>query len=441
MSLDRRWREFVCNPRRPGRYLSNIGSKSAAAEAMDIESDVLRAFLEKLANGEADADLLADAVDLSHLAYSDFCRLHLRSLLDSLANERVGEEAVVGPALRGNPRWDRTAVARRSARIPATHFVSRLPERSFALPENALVRWLVGSLARGVDSLERRVRSRALPPRLAAMRDNCQEALAHQWFRQVLPPPLPTQAMFSAARRHRAPGYRMAAALAGRRAARETGGRKARWLRTLDLLRANWLIPENVDDLFELYALTLVLDVLQKELRLGEPSEYGLAVPGRDHVAAFKPEDGNPVLVFFDQSPEAKLGAGSRYRAVVEAHEGAPKGVRRPDVMIVRSVSGVGRIAALVEVKRTRDRGYISDSIYKALGYVQDFKSLWDVGPACPKVALLVQEDVAPLPGARFDELDVVVASSFDRSTLARFLSARLGLPCSPVHDHDVGKM
>lgn len=429
MTLGQQWRKFICDPTSPGRFLSNVGRGSQEAVAEDIEPEVLERFLTNLTARAASTELLAEAVDLSYRGYSDFCKDHLRSLLDSLANERVGQEIVVGPALRGNPRWDRTALARRTARIPSTHFVTRLPNRSFSLPENELVRWLVGSLTRGVDSLERAVRSRALPSRLSVLRDTCRDALSHQWFEQVLPPQRTTQAMVSAARHQRIPGYRIAAKLAERRTAREAPTRDAQWLRTLDLLRANWLAPENTDDLFELYALTLVLDVLQRELALGKPYEYGLAVSGRDHVAAFSATDGNDVFVFFDQSPQTTIGSASRYRGIVEAHQNLKGSGRRPDITVARRMPGIGWIAALVEVKRTRDREYISDSIYKALGYAYDFQDLWETWPTCPKVILLLPENVSPRPEADLSTLDVVLIPSLDRMTLARALSSRLGLP------------
>jgi hypothetical protein len=76
------------------------------------------------------------------------------------------------------------------------------------------------------------------------------------------------------------------------------------------LLAANWLEPVDPDDLFELYALVLVLDLLEVELGLGPPMQYGLAVPGRDHVAMFETE-GNRVRVFFDQSPASVLDYSS----------------------------------------------------------------------------------------------------------------------------------
>lgn len=439
MNLDQQWRDFICEPGTPGRYLTNIGRSSTAAVAADIGQPVLSEFLSKLAGGGADVELLADAVDLSSRDYSEFGSLHLRGLLDALSNERVGEEVVVGPVLRGNPRWDRTMLARSTRRIPSSHYVSRLPERSFALPENALVRWLVGSLADGVDSLERRVGSKALPPRLIALRDNCRNALTHQWFRLVVPPQRPTQAMLSAAKRQRVRGYRIAAELAARRATRVSGGREARWLRTLDLLRANWLSPERTDDLFELYALTLVLDVLEIEFGLGRPVEYGLAIPGRAHVAAFE-KDESRVFVFFDQSPQRTLKAPSRYSSIVSAHLAVRGAARRPDVTIVRYVPEHGPIAVLVEVKETRDSGYTADSIYKALGYVRDFSTLWDIGNSGPKVVLLLPEDVTPRPEAQLTDLDVVLISSLDRSALVRALSSRLNLPFTDRAQIDVGK-
>jgi hypothetical protein len=434
MSLQEQWREFVCDPTRPGRFLSNVGRAVSEGRAAEIDLDVLTNFLNRLSGTGADVNLLASAVDLADSSYHEFFATVLSSLLDALANERVGEDAVVGPGLRGNPLWSKTSVARSSGRIARTHFVTRLPVRSFLLPENLLVRWLVGSVAKAIDALETRVGSGALPERLSLIRKACGEAFSHHWFKQVASPTSPTTDMIAAAKRQRNPAYRKAARLAERRAAREIGTRTARWLRTLDLLRVNWLSPEGTDDLFELYALTLVLDILERDFNLGTPIEFGLAIPGRSHVALFEDGRSGRVRVFFDQSPHTVLGVRSRYREVVDAHKGALGAARRPDVIVARYVTGTDRpIVMLFEVKESRDTGYMSDSIYKAMGYAFDYLSLWEVGPSCPKVVLIFPEDIICHTDAQLSALDVTLVSSMDRRALVKAMGMRLDIaPSTP---------
>ncbi len=426
MTLFQQWRDFVCDPSRAGRHLTSTGRSVAPGDAPPIADPVLQGFLQKLSGGEPDLLLLANVVDLSAGGYGRFCSSFLPALLDSLANERTAENAVVGPAMRGAIRWDLTAVGRSSRRLLPTQYVTRLPVRSFAMPENALVRWLVETLSKTVSMVERRVGSRSIPAQFAAIRDGCDEALRHEWFRQVPPPQLLEPRMRLAAERQRLPGYRIAAVLAARREKYQSRDASSRWSHLLDLLAANWLEPVSPDDLFELYALVLVLDLLEHELGLGEPDEYGLAIRGRDHMALFRSGD-VAVRVFFDQSPRAMLGYASYHLAILAAHEGISATSRRPDIVVVRD-SSAGRRVCLVEVKKTTDSGYISDSVYKALGYISDYRAIWVAAPSNPKVIVLFPEDIRPRVGVDIATQEVILASSLDRATLAAALRSAMDL-------------
>lgn len=201
MSLSQQWKEFVLDPRRAGRYLSNIGASVEAEQGPAIDPTVVQHFLDALSAGSADVWFLGSVVDLLSASYASFCTQALPSLLDSLSNEHVGENAVVGPAVRGNVRWDLTATARQSGRISPVQFVTRLPARSFVLPENQLVRWLVDSLERSVREVEERIGSKGLPRQLRMIRDGCREANKHPWFKDVPSPRSPEPNMITSALR------------------------------------------------------------------------------------------------------------------------------------------------------------------------------------------------------------------------------------------------
>jgi hypothetical protein len=426
MSLRQQWRDFVCDPQRAGRHLANTGRSVSLGTAASIEDPVLQDFLRKLHGGDEDITLLASIIDLAAGGYQEFCTLLLPPLLNSLANERTGEDAIVGPVMRGAVRWDRTTIGRMSGRLSPAQFVSRLPVRSFAVPENALVRWLVESLVLTVSLVERRVGSGSLPKAFAAMRDGCDEALRHEWFRQVPPPTSLEPWMRLTAQRNRSPGYRVAASLAVRRERYQTHNRSVRWQHTLELLAANWLEPISPDDLLELYAVVLVLDVLESDLGLAAPAEYGLATAGRDHVARFESAAGT-VRVFFDQSPHVTMGYASYHLSILDAHQGIRGVSRRPDVVVVRD-SPQGRRVCFIEVKQTADSSYTSDSVYKALGYISDYRAIWNQAPSNPKVVLLFPEDIHPRTGMDFAAQEVVMVSSLDRATVAAAIRSALAL-------------
>ncbi|SCB25916.1 hypothetical protein GA0061099_1003665 [Bradyrhizobium yuanmingense] len=433
MSLLEQWREFVLDPSRAGRYLSSIGASVEAGQAPAIDSNVVQHFLEALAAASTDVWFLGSIVDLLSAGYGSFCSQSLPALLDSLSNEHVGENAVVGPALRGNVRWDLTAVARHSGRISPVQFLTRLPARSFALPENQLVRWLVDSLERSLREVEERIGSKALPPQLRMIRDGCREANRHPWFKDVPSPKALEVNMITSAQRQRLPAYRLAATLSQRRRQMVDRNRASRWLSVRELLSVNWLSPLDEDDLFELYGLTLVLDVLEHEAAFGPPHQYGLAISGRAHVARFV-KGASTVTVYFDQSPVTFLGCHSAQLAIQEAHLGVRSSPRRPDIVIVHQ-KGEERHIVLVEAKNSWRGSYLSDGIYKALAYIADFKDVWRSDLSNPKVVLLVPEDISLRSGVALNSMSVVLVSSFDRAAFAAGIKTALSLN-DGVSDH-----
>jgi hypothetical protein len=146
------------------------------------------------------------------------------------------------------------------------------------------------------------------------------------------------------------------------------------WYNVISLLAVNWLEPVSSDDLFELYVLVLTIDVLAKELCFGDPSEYGLVSARRDRIAQFATDD-LTIDLFFDQTPAAMLKIATAYGSIVADYKELKGAERRPDIMLSVEKNGVKKLI-LIEVKKTNDDKYASDSVYKMFGYVHDFSSL-----------------------------------------------------------------
>lgn len=214
----------------------------------------------------------------------------------------------------------------------------------------------------------------------------------------------------------------MAAELAEARARLKSPSEDARWFAILMLLAVGWLEPVSDDDMFELYSLTLVIDVIAQELGFGEPEEYGLVTSGRGHVAAFRNEHGR-LRVVFDQNPSAILRSQDRYRSIVAAHRGVTGNARRPDISIVYDGPESQRFV-IVEVKRTANDRYVSDSIYKVFGYLYDFAAFWMPGHPSPRSILLIPEGVSRASEQPYKETAIV--SGEDRQALAAALGAAI---------------
>jgi hypothetical protein len=87
-----------------------------------------------------------------------------------------------------------------------------------------------------------------------------------------------------------------------------------------------------------------------------------------------------PPSIFTNQS--------GRYRPIVKQYLlGVTGNERRPDIIVrFEPASGEPPTCVFVEVKKSTDGGYISDSVYKAFAYLHDFQDLWSNAQLKPKL-------------------------------------------------------
>jgi len=82
--------------------------------------------------------------------------------------------------------------------------------------------------------------------------------------------------------------------------------------------------------------------------------------------------------------------------------------LRLPDIVPGRR-RGTSVARLLVEVKLSRARGYIADSVYKALGYLNDFRDVFE-GQGAPHAILAAWDGVERKPGY-FPEDEIIIAT------------------------------
>src|SRR5690606_22619749 len=154
---------FICAPNRAGRHLASIGRGAAGAMAEPVDQATLADFLQRL-EGDRAAELLAGFVDHSVGGYDAFVGSRLVRILDSLSNEKQGAFEVVGPGIRGHVQWGRTLVARRTGSLGTGRYLSRVAHRSFDLPVNRVLAWLVHDLVDALGRIKAQVGSRRMTP-------------------------------------------------------------------------------------------------------------------------------------------------------------------------------------------------------------------------------------------------------------------------------------
>lgn len=134
-----------------------------------------------------------------------------------------------------------------------------------------------------------------------------------------------------------------------------------------ELIEKQIFEPLNNDKLFEIYVLIKLLDVLDNsEGRL----ELGLFRPGQNYTARYTSVN-LEICVLYQKMP-FKFIKYSKNKDIFEYYD-PNVSLRLPDI-ILKIINNGKKFYKLIEVKRTKDRNYIVDSVYKVLGYLNDFE-------------------------------------------------------------------
>jgi hypothetical protein len=412
------WEQFLLNPSKPGRFFANASS-GLGVHVTPIQDVVAIDLLSKLIGREDTVRELVDTIDFYFGGYIDFFGHQLKSLLRALTADAFHIEEVQGPSVRGNVNWQRTVQGRSSQRLLPFQFVVRRNARSNDTPENRLLKCLILTVVEDLDRLSAVIGTKSLPESLANMKHVAEGALKNEVFSTVQTVNDVTQIMRDRAISHRFKAYADSYRLLMRRRSMRNILENGRFEALSAFIGAGWFAPVSDDDLFELYVLFLLVDILEVELDLGKPVEFGLIKSGRAHVAKYKKQDLS-VSVFFNQSPALLFGIGSEYRKVLRSWDGLMGAERRPDICVELHTPGRTDTRFIVEVKRSSDSAYRSDSVYKVFGYLYDFRKLWN--PATAPHAILVFPDSVSGTSTK-SARDLAVLSAQDREGIAECLT------------------
>lgn len=409
-----RWARFIRTREYVWRFLYARGDIASQA-AEDINPSQLKEFLDRLAATKPDTLFLARLYFVTQPAVRDFFINGLNDLLRTASRTTDPEKQVVHGGVRGKVDWPTTLLTRATNRIDAGTFVTRGHFASFNVPENQLLKLFLTNISRTVEVVSAQVGTGAMVRELLELKSRSDSALKQPWLREVDRTYAATSLMRQRALRARNWRYGRVAAL---QVEFDEIGRMTKWETILKLLRRGWLAPIQDDDLFELYTLVSILEVLTSELGFGKPVALGLIKRNRQAVAQFhRASDGATATVYFDQSPVEIFGLRSEYTTILDKYVGITGVARRPDIIIRFGVPGGSERRVLVECKRSDDDEYRRDSIYKALGYLKDFAQLWDSTPGQYPKAMLVFPGTIRLAttGLPTNELELVGADNTTR--------------------------
>ncbi len=297
---------------------------------------------------------------------------------------------------RGRIDWQRTYARRTQSGSDPTRFVTRAIERSSDTAAARLFSFLLARIVENGEWLDRRQARDVARNLLVNSTEIAKWNAAALRSRGVRPSNRMTPREIGPLRKSRRPDVLAAVAIYDLyvnvvELANENLLR--------NLMREKQLAPEDLDDLFEVWALLVLVEIhlregweLREALLIG-----GDASPKRPKFTLEK--QGSTVELFFQTVPH-EMGKSSAYKSIFSEYD-LDASMRRPDVT-VRVTWPTGQVQRLiVEVKRTRDQRYILDSVYKTLGYLADFKET--VGPNTPLAMLVVWDGITRTKSASPD--------------------------------------
>lgn len=133
-----------------------------------------------------------------------------------------------------------------------------------------------------------------------------------------------------------------------------------------NLIENQILEPLNNDKLYEIYVLFELLSALDdSKLYLG------LIKPDKRYVARYELDESS-LFIYYQNTPEEFKNC-SKYKELFKFYDLGVSS-RRPDIIIEIKNGDYDTTFQLIEVKRSKDKGYITESVYKVLGYLNDFE-------------------------------------------------------------------
>jgi hypothetical protein len=133
-----------------------------------------------------------------------------------------------------------------------------------------------------------------------------------------------------------------------------------------------WLLAEDDDQLFELFVLSRLVNVVH---RLGTWDEFSIKPSvANSAVALTARHDKVEITVRYDRAPRIE-GA---YRWLFRSYDALDATMRRPDLQLTVSGIDPSPRSCLIEVKATSSTTeYGRAAVYKVLGYLKDYAALW----------------------------------------------------------------
>jgi len=340
----------------------------------DASIEELRNAVQNLTRLERkDLDYLATVHFLLSDEVKDFVKT-IHAILRRLSHSTQRESTINRSFVRGRVDWNRTLKERYSEGYDPTIFVCRPAARIYNLPENQLLKLILVKIKRLIEETaalpkveEKNIKLEELrtedgkekwSDRISWIKFHVNRTLKYVYLRGVDTPEKANARMMRRTRTARNKDYEKVGNIYSlynkliQRIDEDT-------LRSL--IEKRVLEPFEKDTLYELYVLFEVME------SIGKPEEINLIRSGAKAIGTYRIGE-KTVYVYFQRV--AGLLEESQYKQIFDDYA-LDVSSRRPDIILQFPEQNK---FVIIEVKRTINKDYIVDSVYKVLGYLADFK-------------------------------------------------------------------
>lgn len=303
----------------------------------------------------------------------------LPPLMRNLAHSTRKETIECRGMVRGRIDWGLTLKERYSHGFnDPSLFICKPASKMYDLPENQLLKFILNKIIKSGDNIE------FLPiltedtldesevnnyvDIIQARRSAVRNILKHVQFRNITLPPFVQPKTLQRTKNHRNRNYQPVVKC-------YELYENIFIINSPDalqkLIEKQLLEPLNNDKLYELYILFKILEKLEQK---GGKISIGLLKPGQKPTPyAAQYQDENETINIYYQKMPGRCWKYSKYKEIFKLYKGVQVNSRRPDI-ILEFIKNNNYSYSLIEVKRTQNRDYIVDSVYKVIGYLSDFK-------------------------------------------------------------------
>jgi hypothetical protein len=335
--------------------------------------------------------LLSDQVK----AFVDVLPRIIRRLSHSSQKQTIVNKCFV----RGRIDWSLTIKERCYRGYDPTIFVCKPNSRIFNLKENQLLKFVLTQIKRMIEETSylsdieekdyRPEEIRVWKNRLSSLAFQINKALKHVHLRDVDLPKQINQRIIRRAEKLRNRDYKF---VVDCYSVHNRLFEKSDINCLKELIEKRILEPLERDTLYEIFVLFEIMN------SFGSPQELNLLKSDAKAVGTFKVGK-TTLTIFFQKSSD--LLRQSKYKDLFENYD-LYVASRRPDILLRLNESNTKFI---VEVKRTKNRNYIVDSVYKVLGYLADFEKEFPPGQK-PKGILVVWDNIKQV---KETEQDIII--------------------------------